>query len=279
MWTRAELKSYGKTAFKANYWRCVLVALIFMLIGGTGAGVVGSSGISHSLNNYHQEQSIDSNQDLDSLDLSDEHAFDDLLNGIGQADSANASLLFLVPFVLLIILIAVGASIAVTVLVINPLIIGCERFFSENSRRPAGLGEIAFGFEHGYGRVVKTMFLKDLFLVLWTCLFIIPGIIKSYSYRMVPYILAQEPELSGREAIDRSREMMDGHKWRAFVLDLSFILWHLLAAFTMGIVGVFYVVPYVEATNAELYYALRGEVPGSEGDAVSFDYSDTNAPL
>ena len=67
------------------------------------------------------------------------------------------------------------------------------------------------------------MLLKDIFLCLWSLLFIIPGIIKAYSNAMVPYVLADNPELGAKEAITLSHKMMNGSKWRAFVLDLSFI--------------------------------------------------------
>ena len=104
--------------------------------------------------------------------------------------------------------------------------------------------------------VVKSMFILDIIIALWSLLFIIPGIYKSYQYRMVPYLLADNPELTAREAMDLSRVMMDGEKMNAFVLDLSFIPWQLLSAITIGIVGIIWVNPYVEATNAELYTAL-----------------------
>ena len=264
MWNRKELKMRGKAAFKANYWRCVLVALILMVVaGGIGAagGRVSSQSIQDSLQedsvSVTAEQSVDSttgDEDLDSL-LAD---LDQLSNGQKAAIAAGV-------IAILFIFIAIAA--VISILLLNPIIVGCQRFFSENSRQPAELKEVAYGFEGGYGRVVKTMFLKDLFIVLWCLLFIIPGIIKSYSYRMVPYILAQEPELSGREVINRSREMMNGNKWRAFVLDLSFILWLILSFITLNIVGIFYVYPYIEATNAELYHALKGQGPLQRNDS------------
>ena len=103
------------------------------------------------------------------------------------------------------------------------------------------------------------MFLQNLFLGLWTLLFIIPGIVKAYSYRMVPYILADNPEMSSTDIITKSREMMNGHKWDAFVLDLSFLGWLILTALTGGILGIFYVYPYIFETNAELYLALKND--------------------
>ena len=84
----------------------------------------------------------------------------------------------------------------------------------------------------------------------------IPGIVKAYEYRMAPYILAEHPELSYREVLRMSSNMMDGQKMNAYILDVSFIGWHILSAITGGIVGVFWTNPYVYATDAELYLTL-----------------------
>ena len=73
---------------------------------------------------------------------------------------------------------------------------------------------------------------------------------------MIPYLLAENPYMSTDEAFARSRSMMDGEKWNAFVLDLSFIGWNILSAFTLGLVGLFYVAPYQAYTDMELYVAL-----------------------
>ena len=104
-----------------------------------------------------------------------------------------------------------------------------------------------------YGNIVKIMFLMELYLALWTCFFIIPGIIKLYEYRMVPYILAERSDINHKEAFTLSRSMMDGQKLDVFILDLSFIGWGVLSIFTCGIVGIFWTIPYKAATNAELY--------------------------
>ena len=104
---------------------------------------------------------------------------------------------------------------------------------------------------------VNILFFRDLYTVLWSLLFIIPGIVKSYEYRMIPYLLAEHPDMPMDVAFSESRRMMHGNKWHAFVLDLSFILWFAVTAVTCGIAGVFYVMPYINATNAELYVALK----------------------
>jgi len=111
------------------------------------------------------------------------------------------------------------------------------------------------------------MLLYSLFVFLWSLLLIFPGIIKSYSYRMVPYILRDNPDLSATEVITRSREMMDGHKGNAFLLDLSFIGWVLLGVITCGLVMVLWTRPYMENTNAALYLRLKEEKDG--GNAYS----------
>lgn len=163
-----------------------------------------------------------------------------------------------------------GASVASAILIVTlviqifvclPLEAGGKHFFSENSRTKAGFGELGKPFSGHFMHVVGTMLVRDIFNILWFLLLVIPGIVKHFSYRMVPFLTVDYPELSVTQTITLSREMMDGEKWKAFVLDLSFILWWLLAIITVGIVGVFYVGPYMEATNAELYHRLSEKIP------------------
>ena len=230
MWNRAELKARGKEAFRANYWECVVVALIFALLIGGGAAA-GRDKV-HDASDTNGV-SVELTEDLGSMPRGMVGIFAGALVGI----SAVASF--------------------VKLLVVNPLKVGCKRFFVANSEEPAQLGELLYGFRNGYGNVVVAMLLRDLFTFLWGLLLIVPAFIKAYSYRMVPYILADNPDISGREAITLSRQMMNGHKWNTFVLDLSFIGWYLLAILTADIVGVLWTNPYVEATDAELYKAIR----------------------
>ena len=102
--------------------------------------------------------------------------------------------------------------------------------------------------------------MMNLFLGLWFMLLIVPGIIKTYSYRMVPYLVAENPEMDFKDAIDASRKMMDGEKWKTFVLDLSFLGWIILTSLTCGILGIFYTTPYISQTNAELYTVLKAKL-------------------
>ena len=291
MWKRRQLKRNAKSALKANYWRCVLAALLLVCITGGMSGLAGSSfGMAGSGAGIVGQNALQMSQ-ADQTELTEKtDAVSDIAgiaeNGIGSESKPATwndvlDLITQTPEVQAIseqlsqldesdyftILAVVGAVVGVILLIallvqifiINPLVAGCKYFFARNCEEKTMLGEVAAGFDKGYGRVVKGMFLKDLFLLFWTLLFIIPGIIKSFSYRMVPYILADQPELTATQAITRSRQMMKGNKWRAFVLDLSFILWYILSALTFGLVGFFFVHPYYEATNGELYQALKAE--------------------
>ena len=95
-----------------------------------------------------------------------------------------------------------------------------------------------------------------LYICLWSLLLIIPGIVKYYAYAMTPYIMAEKPNLSINEAITKSREMMKGHKWQLFWLDVSFTGWMLLSILTLGIALVF-VWPYYSAARAEFYKEIK----------------------
>lgn len=146
----------------------------------------------------------------------------------------------------------------IQIFLVYPLQIGSMHFFLSCRIRPTKLDVIGFSMQKGrYGNACKTMFLKALFISLWSFLFIIPGIYKTYQYRMVPYLLAENPDMDYHRAFSLSAAMMDGEKWNAFVLDLSFLGWYFLSIFTCMILAVVYVIPYRNHTNAGLYILLR----------------------
>ncbi len=111
-------------------------------------------------------------------------------------------------------------------------------------------------------KVSLAMLKYTIYQALWT-LTVIGGVIKYYSYSQVPYILAENPDLTGREAITLSRRMMRGHKWERFLLDCSFIGWSILGACTFGMSEVFYSLPYQSASFCEYYVRLRGKAKES----------------
>ena len=92
-------------------------------------------------------------------------------------------------------------------------------------------------------------FLQGLYIALWSLLLVIPGIVKTYSYAMTPYIMAEHPSLTVNEAITESRRIMDGNKWRLFCLDLSFIGWELLCSLPLC-AGYFLILRYFTGSEA-----------------------------
>lgn len=129
--------------------------------------------------------------------------------------------------------------------------------------------------------VSVVMFMKSLFYTLWS-LTIVGGIIKKYSYYMVPYIVAENPDIRWKDAITLSRKMMKGHKMECFIYELSFIPWNILGGLTLGIVNLFYVNQYKVATYSEYYAWLRDlakeqEIEGSHlmNDTYLFEKADT----
>ena len=237
MWTRAELKDRGKAAFKRNYWKTVLVAFILSLLTYSTSLSRGSS-------------------DASGEGLSETTH---MLADPASALSTNSQLVtgFFVGIGLTALVVIAVLGILIGVLLVLPLQVGCQRFLFLNLREPANVREVLWAFDSNYLNIVKVMFLKNLKIFAWALLLVIPGIVKAYEYRLVDYLLAENPALSSAEACKQSRTLMDGNKWNAFVLDLSFIGWNILSLLTLGLVGLFYVSPYENSTNAALYEALR----------------------
>ena len=110
----------------------------------------------------------------------------------------------------------------------------------------------------GYFRNVLAMLLMYVFVVLWSLLLIVPGIVKSLSYAMTPYIIKDNPELSPNQAINLSMKMMKGYKLKLFWLTLSFIGWIFLCVLTLGI-GLLWVMPYMQTTMAAFYEEVKND--------------------
>lgn len=141
-------------------------------------------------------------------------------------------------------------------IIAGPLTVGYLSIFLSLVR--AGNPEIGglFGGFNNFGTNFVAGLLTALYTFLWSLLFVIPGIVKLYSYSMTLYILNDHPEMSPTDAITASRNMMRGHKLDLFVLQLSFIGWLILTAMTGGILSL-YVAPYMQATQAAFYEDLK----------------------
>ena len=233
MWERSDLKQRAKNVLRKDYWKPFLISLAIMFAsGGYNSGSIGGS------TNY-------------GFGKNDKFFKDFSLDNIDWA--IVISVLFIAMIILLIIMVI---SFLIHAFVGNPLIVGGRRYFIRTTRELDNHGCFSFAFSsQNYMKIVTAMLLRDVRLILWTLLFIIPGIIKSYEYRMVPYILAQNPGIGAQRAIQLSRQMTAGHKFNIFILDLSFIGWYLLGLLACFI-GVLFVQPYVDTTMAELYNDL-----------------------
>lgn len=132
---------------------------------------------------------------------------------------------------------------------------GTGKYYVDQQRGLKPQFETMFDGFKLYGRTLVTGLLETIFLALWSMLFFIPGLIKSYAYAMVKYVMV-DFDLSGTDAITKSRELMRGYKWKLFKLQLSFIGWELLAAFFTFGIGMIFLMPYEEAAFAEFYAEL-----------------------
>lgn len=327
MWTIHELKTRALAAFKANYWPCVAVALIAIVASGGcrfSFKTNGNSSVSSSGKQVWQGEPGDVGHPSQNSAVSiaiDDTAFPADASAETPPAAPSAPVTFYgslrhhtaiwnndapVPVIGMVLfavaaLLVVAVGLLLRILLLNPLSVGCSNFFLLNTASKAGFNAVGAPFRD-WKRIVKSMFLRDLFLVLWAlpgmllqvgltlrlvatqidesaihsymlgsllaALLVFPAIVKLYAFRLVPYLLADDPSLSGRAAITRSRALMDGHKGHAFLLDLSFVGWFFLSLLTLGLLFVFYVNPYIHSAAAELYRALV-PAPPSEPSAPS----------
>ena len=277
-WDRPTIKERAKEGFKRNYWWCVLAALILsLLIGGGSSNSKDKDKKSDNKGISSYTTQIFTDQGESFTDKVTDKVTDKAAGLVGGKayGVAKAALGFtagmVVLFVAVILIIVFAISLILKALVFNPLEMGGRKFFLKNQiEEEKGIGCYLDGFHGGtYGNVVVTMLVRDVKIFLWTLLLIIPGIIKSYEYRMVPYILAEHPELNYSDVLRMSSEMMDGQKMNAFVLDLSFIGWFILSGITAGIVGIFWTNPYYYSADAELYLTLSSSGIRSNQDTTA----------
>ena len=226
MWSRKELKDRAKRVLRKIYWNAFGISIVIALVGGNNGWGGGNSNSGHSRDYFY--------------------------SNIHNSNFINWRL---IPFALISFIVII----ALRIFIGYCLEVGGRKYFVQSAQYKNNKKCFGFGFDgQNYSGIVQTMLLTKVFIFLWTLLLIIPGIIKYYAYKMVPYILADNPNIGVLKAISLSNEMTRGHKFDMFVLDLSFIGWYLLGTIALGI-GVFFVMPYENATNAELYLVLRND--------------------
>ncbi len=275
MWKRKELKSKAKKVVHKNYWTFIVVCfLIALFTGEFGSSILGIWTGEDSMDpNYvvHREEKIEYPQIEESLNETQrklietvELNLNDILKSQKYAFKIWDAINYFVinrPDLGIILCITAIISFAFTIFIAHPLIVGGKKYFlkaREGETAKVGiLGEV-FSKENWLS-ISKIMFLRNIYNALWY-LTIVGGIIKTYEYRMIPYILAENPQIERKEAFRISKEMMKNNKWKTFVLDLSFFGWHFLSVITFGLLGILYVNPYNAATMAELYVELKNNI-------------------
>jgi len=223
MFVRAELKNQAKQIMRTRYFLMVLVCLIASFVAGS---------------------MIELNFDLEA-----QTAVLYLFGRFSFSVNYHRALMMAVP---------VGiVGLLWVFFVVNPAWVGIYSFFKHCSCAEEKIEDIWSGFKDNYAHNIKVMFMMRLKVFFWTLLFIIPGIMKSYSYYFVPYLLSDYPELDTEEILAMSEKMANGIRFEIFVLNMSFFWWELLAVlcavFTFGLSGVL-LQPYIYQTEAQLYH-------------------------
>ena len=162
--------------------------------------------------------------------------------------------LSLVPYLIYIAISALAATFTFGLgfIITLPLGVGMQLIYIMLWRDERPSFELMFqsAFSENFGRKLGGMLLVSVFTFLWSLLFVIPSIVKMYSYAMTPYILAKYPNVEAMQAINISQRIMRGRKLELFVVELSFLGWQLLSVLTLGILNILYVTPYIFITKA-----------------------------
>jgi len=237
MWSRAYLKDRAKKVLKVSYWKAFLVSLVIAIVGGRQGG---------ASFNFNWNFGGGRNSAFSST---------------GSFTGADSEIIpVAVVFIIIMVIVALFAFLfflSLRVFLGYPLEVGGRRYFVQSAQSNFDLNNLGYAFHKDkYFDIVKTMFWRGLLNFLWFLLLIIPGVIKMYAYSMVPYILADNPNIGYKRAVELSERMTYGHKFSMWVLDLSFIGWYLLGALALFI-GILFVMPYENATKGELYLVLR----------------------
>lgn len=245
MWTRRELKEYAKDFLRKNYWKAFLVVLITTLLMNGFGNNNGANSTAQIKQNYEYITEQGTN-----VTVSVPYGFELIRSALSNLKPFGFLAIGTITFISIVL--------SIGMLLLGFIVeVGKSKFFIDGFNGDVDISKLFFGFNSKDAMpIIKAQGLASIYIFLWTLLLIIPGIIKGYEYRYVPYLLAEDTSLSPKEVLDKSKQMTMGHKLDIFVLDLSFILWGLLSFVTFGLSS-FFVAPYIEATNARLYNVLK----------------------
>ena len=230
----ADFRRIARSALSGRWTIAVLTGFLASLVGAVGSG-------SPPFNFNFESRNTDAG-----MNLGEQLAFN---TEPGLSEGLSALLISIGGFVLIL-----GLAIAIVMLILGSVSsIGYSKFNLDlvDRQKEPEVGTLFAYFKHWKTAVVSSL-LRFLYVFLWSLLFIIPGIVAAYSYYMTPYILAEHPELTASEAIEQSKQLMYGNRFRLFCLELSFIGWDLLCILSLGI-GSLWLTPYKQAAVAAFY--------------------------
>lgn len=253
----AELRARARVALKDKFGVAILVMLVASLLGDSG--IVPSIGIKFS-------QPVSGAADY-TYNIG---AF----AGRGVLRMEDPLLAAIIGGAAVFMAILTALSL-ISLIFSGPVMLGRCNYFTKLALNERSDFSDLFSRFDIFGKGFGLRLFMALFVFLWSLLLVIPGIVAAYSYAMAPYLMARDPSLGIREAVDMSKQLMNGNKSRLFCLHLSFIGWALLAVLTMGI-GFIVLEPYIKASEAEFFVELARISPnGAQGGGAGF-YDQSN---
>ncbi len=286
MLRRVEFKKKGRNAFYHNWKSCIIVCFLYaVLVGGSiitinrdfdydyrdnikNLNINNIKGDTNSdiVNEFINGLSGNKPKEYNFLSSTTRGVIGTLANSVsktgsflfGALNAINEALFKDRIWPSVVIIIGACLSLLYWIFISKVLEVGLDRFYLENHRfTKTKVNKILMPYKlNKTTNIAYTMFLKNIYTILWS-LTIVGGFIKSYSYKMVPFILAENPNMKPRDVINLSREMMDGYKWEMFKLDISFIGYYILGFLTFNISNIVFTTPVIKATYAEIYLYFR----------------------
>ena len=233
-----DFRSIARESLKGKWGLTVITGLVASLLGG-----LGSEGLDVTLK-------LDSSNGNVGFGV----AGQTLLSNNGELNNQLST--FLIGSAVYIAIAAI--VLAALYFILGSIVgVGYARFNLDLVDKRETAIETLFNYFNNWKTTSIGRLLRSLYILLWSLLFLVPGIIASYSYAMTDYILAEHPDMTASEAIERSKEMMSGNRFRLFCLEFSFIGWSILCGFTMGI-GYLWLRPYKQAAIAAFYREVSG---------------------
>lgn len=299
MQSRKEMKCCARKVFRKHYGIFVVICLIAAFIGAEFTQTLSYTKYQRAENEVSENTAGGTNDQpaadavwSSSIFQTERGVFADIVNAV-TSGSLLATIVSAMDSIfgsqnitiMILILLSLFLNLAIWMFIKNIYVVVSRRMFLEGrcyDRLPVQRFLFIVKVKK-WMKVSWCMLVRTVFLFLWW-LTIAGGVIKTFSYYLVPYIAAENPDISAKEALTLSRKMMNGHKWECFIFECSYLGWELLSLLTFGLVGIFYAHPYKAAAFSEYYAQLRTQakeaaLPGSEllNDRYLYEKADEAA--